>query len=287
MDVARLRTLLVTVDAGSFTAAATRLGISQPAVSAQIRRLEDDAGHVLIERSAHPLRLTPVGRQLLPSIHRAVDAHDSLLAEAAAIDGLAAGSVRIGAMTGAPTGELAEVIAEFVGRHPGVDVSLLSAASEQLADDLLIGELDLAMVVEPSPSLEWIDLGTHALVAAVPLDHPWSDLTTVDLATVRSARLIGMAAGTGVRAICDRATDAGFRFTYEASTPAGAAEFCALGLGVAILPKPVADADERLVALPIDGVDLAGRVAIAWVRGRPLSPAAAALCDRLRALAAA
>lgn len=282
MDIDRLRTLLATLETGSFTAAAKRLGVSQPAVSAQVRRLEDEAGHVLVERSSHPLGTTAVARQLLPAIRRVVDAHDALVAETAAIDGLAAGSVSVGAMTGAPTSDLATALSRFVDRHPGVETALVNDSSERLVAALERGDLDLAMVVEPPDSLEWFELERHPMALAVAADQELAGRTDIALEELAPLRLVGMARGTGVRTICDRAArDAGIdlRIVYEASTPAMAADLVALGLGPAILPRPIVVADERLVAVAISpppSVDaqLEGSVVLAWARGRALSPAA-------------
>lgn len=172
-----LRTFLVITETSNFSAAAQRIGRTQSAVSAQIKRLEEIVGKALFDRSARGVALTRAGNQLLPYAQRVID----LLTEAAAtirtkpLDG----PVRIGIPEEYSQTILPAALAAFAIRHPAVEVTVTCDYTAHNLAALERDELDLAVVFDWSDQTTgevlcidptvWVTSLVHRLHEAVPL----------------------------------------------------------------------------------------------------------------------
>lgn len=145
-----LRHFLLIADLGTFTEAARRAHLSQPALTASIRRLEDDLGARLFHRGPAGAALTAAGEVLVPRARAALAAVDDGRRAVAEIAGLHAGEVRLGAGATATTYRLPPVLAQFRRRHPNVRFLVREAFTEQLEAMLRAGELDLAITSAPA-----------------------------------------------------------------------------------------------------------------------------------------
>src|SRR5262245_33571797 len=157
-----LRHLLLIVEHGTFTEAARRAHLSQPALTASIRRLELALGARLLSRGRTGAELTAAGQALLPRARAALAAVDEGRRVVEEVVGLHAGEVRLGAGATACTYFLPPVLAAFRRRHPGVRLLLREAFTDQLEVALDAGELDLAIITAgerpaPGPSDRWRD----------------------------------------------------------------------------------------------------------------------------------
>jgi DNA-binding transcriptional LysR family regulator len=141
-----LRTFVAVVDMRSFTRAAQSLGITQPAVSAQVKRLQQLLGGDLMDKSAPGVLLTPLGESVLGSARRLLAINDQILTLAAAPDA-AAETIRVGL----PGDFIGDILWRTVVRNqaarPDVGFHLKSCPSDLLARDIRQGELDVAVVV--------------------------------------------------------------------------------------------------------------------------------------------
>ena len=148
LDLALLRTFVAVADRASMTAAANALHLTQGAVSQRIGRLEDLFGGSLFERGRRGLRMTAAGERLLGKARRLLGLNDELWAD---MTGLAVeGAVRLGAPHDLVGTCLAPVLKAYADTHPQVEVSLSCAPSPDLVGALARGEVDLAVVEEPS-----------------------------------------------------------------------------------------------------------------------------------------
>lgn len=145
----RLRHLVAVCDHGSFTAAARHLGVSQPAVTTSIRRLEEAMGAELLVRSSSGARPTQAGRALLPWARRAIAAVEQGARAVADVRGLRAGEVRIGAGATAATFLLPSLFRAFRTSYPGVRILLRESASDEVRHGVRTGALDLGVVTGP------------------------------------------------------------------------------------------------------------------------------------------
>jgi DNA-binding transcriptional LysR family regulator len=286
MELRQLEYLVAVADEANFTRAAAKLHVSQPGVSAQIRRLERELGHDLLDRSERTVRLTEVGAAVLDYARAALAAVDGARLAVDELTGLLRGHVAIGTVT-SHTADLPGLLAHFHHAHPAVEITLSEDNSDSLCAGLRAGGLDAAIISLGGQSPAGI--ATHVVVdeavaAAVSHDHGLADRPGIPLSALRGQRLISLPRGTGLRARLDEAcAGAGFspHIAFEASSPGTLAELAAHGLGVAILPESVRH--PQLHVAPLVRPRLRGRLALGWRADGPVSPAARALISYARA----
>lgn len=141
-----LRHLLLIVEHGTFTEAARRAHLSQPALSASVRRLEGAFGAQLLHRGRNGAQLTAAGEALLPRARASLAALEDGRRAVAEVMDLRAGEVRLGASTTAATYLLPPVLARYRERHPAIRYFLREAPADDALDALERGELDMAVV---------------------------------------------------------------------------------------------------------------------------------------------
>ena len=289
MELRQLEYFVAVTEESSFTKAAARLHVAQPGVSAQLRRLERELGHPLLDRSARTVRLTDVGAAILPHVRAALaavaDVHNTL----DELTGLVRGRVAVGAVAGCGGLGLPDMLAAFHESHPGVQISLREDNSDRLVDDVRTGELDLALVGAagaPTRALRIQVMIDESLVAAIRSDHPLARRSTISLAELAEQSLVSLQRGTGLRAALDQACAAASlkpRIAFEAGDPLAIANLAARGLGVAILPEStIASMPGALQPLTITRPHLRSRIELVWRPDEPTSPAARVLIERAR-----
>ncbi|ESX93751.1 MULTISPECIES: LysR family transcriptional regulator [unclassified Mesorhizobium] len=146
LDTALIRTFVTVADKASMTAAANALHLTQGAVSQQIKRLEEALGCSLFERDRRGLRLTRPGERLFGKGKRLLGLNDEIWAEMAGTE--VAGQVRLGVPYDLVGTLLAPVLKAYAETYPQVEISLLCAASPDLAAALAAGTIDLAVIEE-------------------------------------------------------------------------------------------------------------------------------------------
>ena len=286
MELRQLEYLVAVVEEGSFTRAAQRERVAQPAVSAQIRRLERMVGQQLLTRSSREVRLTEAGAALLPHARAALAAVRAAQHAVDEVADIVRGAVAIGTVTLHPV-DVAALMADFHRDHPQVELTLLTDNSDELLVGLADGRLDLAIVsvaadVMPD-GLDGVPITDEIIEAAVALDHPLRRRATVTLPELCQLPLISLPVGTGLRSRLDEACAAAGvrpRIGFEATNPQELADLARHGLGVAILPRSMARGDAGLHALRLTPT-LRGRLVWAWRRDS-VGPAARAFCALAR-----
>ncbi len=160
-----LRHFLLIAQHGTFTAAAERAHLSQPALSASVKRLEDDMGARLFDRGRHGAEVTAAGAALLPhaqAVHAAIRAGRRAVAE---IEGLHAGEVRIAAGATATTYLLPRILARFRRKHEGIKFLLREGYALDIRASVASGDLDLGIVTGRGDDL-WLQ--DELIVVASP-----------------------------------------------------------------------------------------------------------------------
>lgn len=283
MELRQLEYLVAVVDEASFTRAAARLHVAQPGVSSQIRQLERELGHVLLDRSARAVQPTEAGTAVLPHARAALQAVASVRAAADELAGLLRGHISAGTVAARGSADLPGWLADFHRDHPGVEVTLTEDSSDNLAASLRSGKLDVAVIglagtVPPGLAAEVIT--DRPLVAVTDAGHPLAARRNVRIGDLAGEPLITLPAGSGIRA----AVDEGFaaarlvpRIAFEASDPAVLVRLAASGLGVAVLPAAGDDAlPGEVREVPVTP-QMRARLALAWRAEPPAGPATAAL----------
>ncbi len=265
------------VRCGGFTRAAHDLRVAQPAISAQVRRLESELGVTLLARTTRRVTPTEAGELLLVRARRVLAELAAARDEAAQVADVVRGSVTVGT-TGVLGGlDLPAVLSGFIGRHPGVTVSLRTGLMDALLDDLTAGAADLVLgPVHPDrpAGILVTPLSEDRLVLLTPLDRDGGELTEF-----AGEPFVSLPVGSGLRKLLDGlATRLGVDLPvrFEASSPDGVRDLVAAGLGVALMaasavarPGPAVGVHEVVPATP--------HPAIGVLYGATTSPAARAL----------
>jgi DNA-binding transcriptional LysR family regulator len=289
MELRQLQYLVAVAEEANFTRAAERVHVAQPAVSAQIQRLERELGQPLLDRTRRTVRLTAAGQAALPYARAALAAVADIRVAVDELTQLVRGTVTIGTVTSHSV-DMPSLLADFHEEHPNVEITLSTDSSDVLIEKVRTRRLDAAIVsVGPDEQPEGLDVEVvtdEAIQAVVSLSDEWASRKVVRLSELADRRLIALPVGAGIRHQFDTAcTKAGVtpRIAFEASTPVALAELAERGLGVAIVPASVPRDRDGVHALAIVP-QLRGRLVLAWRAGGPMSPAARALVEKARRL---
>jgi DNA-binding transcriptional LysR family regulator len=205
MDTRQLTAFCAVVERKSFSQAAERLGVTQPAVSLQIRSLEQRLGRQLLDRSGRRVEPTEAGLRLYASAQRLLQAEEQLLEELESDDeGVVTGALELGASTG-PGGSVVPVIlCEFQERHPDVRVRLSVSDTQTVVAQVADRELELGIVGagRRHRGVTFEPFFSDEVVLAVPAAHPFAG-KTVTLEQLRGEPLIVMQEGAGVRQVIE------------------------------------------------------------------------------------
>jgi DNA-binding transcriptional LysR family regulator len=281
MELRQLEYFVAVAEECSFTKAAARVHVAQPGVSAQIRRLEQELGETLFDRSGRVVRLTDVGAAFLPYARSALSSVDGARLAVDELAGLVRGRVAVGMVTSCGVLELPDALARFHREHSGVEISLREDNSDRLLEGVQSGRLDLAFVGiagEPPAGIAVQYAIDDRLFAAVEPGDALAGRDSLTLAQLAELPLVSLPRGTGLRSALDEACDrAGLtpRIAFEASNLMMVAALAARELGVAILPESVATADaSQLHPSAVTDPEIRSQLALAWRTDGPISPAA-------------
>ncbi|WP_210492697.1 LysR family transcriptional regulator [Patulibacter sp. SYSU D01012] len=286
MDLRHLRSVVALGEEEHFTRAARRLGIAQPALSQQVKRLEAETGLRLVERSTRSVRLTHAGRTLAAGARRVLREMETLEQDLDALRGVRSGRVTVGVTRTPGAVDVAALLGRFLRAHPGIDVDVREALTVELLADLEAGSLDLALVAEGAavPAAVAVRrIASEPLVAVVPPGHPLAARDDVTVADLAGDRVVAFHRGATIRRQLEDAADAAgatLRLAFETADPHRARALVAQGLAVGVMPASDARADGPAVAVvPLRDPALMHRTAVAVLRDARPSPAAAALLD--------
>ena len=142
MDLNQLKTFVTVAEEQHLTRAAERLYTSQPAVSAQLKALEESLGVVLFDRTPKGMKLTPTGEKLLSEAHAALDAANRVISQAKAIQGEVIGNLSVGVNSDCSFLRVPELLADASDRYPNVQLSFVNGMSPDILLDIRKGKLD-------------------------------------------------------------------------------------------------------------------------------------------------
>jgi LysR family transcriptional activator of glutamate synthase operon len=283
MEIRQLRYLVALDEERNFTRAAAREHIAQPALSQQIRRLEEEAGVGLVERSTRRVTLTDAGAALVARARRILAEVQSARTELEAFKGVQAGHVTVGVMHTMGPVDVSIALAIFHRRHPAVELTVREYSSEELADLLRVDEIDLAFlsVTEriESRGLGLQQLVSEELVVVLPRAHPLAKRRRVRMAELIGEQFISYREGARLRELLTAAgRHAGFvpEVMLESNESSRIRRLVERGMGVAILPRSDAQAPGAEVAVAtLIEPSLTRDITLAWREGRNHPPAAA------------
>lgn len=249
MELETLRTFVQAVRLGSLTAAAREMNRTQPAITMQIQKLEQEAGEPLLLREPRGVRPTRAGEILYARAQTLLQDAEDLLEEVRAVGSLRAGTLRIGATDVMAIGYLPRVLKAFRERFPGVQTAVEVEGSRALGERVAKSELDLALVTLPleNPALTFTLVDREAVIFVAAPDYPGARrrLSLEDLAR---EPLIHHKRDSVTReevAAAFRVQGLEPNVAMEVSSPEAIKELVALGLGIAPLSRSQVAGDRR------------------------------------------
>ena len=205
MDTRQLAAFCAVVERRSFSQAADQLGVTQPAVSLQIRSLEKRLGHQLLDRSGRRVEPTEAGQRLYRGAQRLLALEEQLLRELGdEVEGELSGRLEIGASTGPGGTVVPVVLGEFQQRHPDVRVALTVSDTQSVVELVGRRELELGVVGagRRQRGVTFEPFFRDEVVLAVPRGHRYAG-KTISLEQLKAEPLVLMQEGAGVRQVID------------------------------------------------------------------------------------
>lgn len=282
MDLAQLRTLVHVAELGSLSKAAGRLRIAQPALSRQIRLLEDELGARLFDRHGRGMVITEVGREALRHAKRVLAETEELRASVSGPGAELAGHVAVGLPPTLADMVSVPLVAAFTANHPRVRLQLVAAYTGYLLDSLNRGEIDLAVLYDPraTGSLRIRPLMQEALFLIGPGDAGLTAGEPVPFRTLATQRLLLPSTRHGLRNVVQRAAEAAgiaLDLGLEIDSYTALKELVRQGYGRTILTRAPMHADiaaGRLTAAPLVDPAPIRRLVLSFQPDRPVSRAA-------------
>lgn len=201
MHLNRLRALVAVIELGGFSQAARHLGVSQPAVSQQIRALETALSTTLIRRQGEPVQATAAGRAVYSRAKQILALWEEAEQAVRDLAQQPSGRLILGASTVPATYLLPPLISRFRKAHPQVDLAVEVADSRRVREGILSGRIHLGVVGshEPDPRLVYQPFAEDELVLIGPCSHPWSRREEVCPEELASEPFVLREEGSGTR----------------------------------------------------------------------------------------
>ena len=286
MQVSQIQAFLAVAELQSFSLAAERLHITQPAVSKRIRQLESIVRTELFDRIGKRSILTPHGDAFKPHAERILQELQSFREGLGRQQGAPSGTLRFATSHHIGLHRLPQVLREFKLRYPRVDLDLLFMDSEDACAAIAANELELAIVTLPEAVDErllceaiWID----QLVVVFAPDHALASMRQIDLAELQLHAAILPSIGTFTRKIINGLFDdnaRGLDIVLETNYLETIKVMVAANLGWSILPQSMVD--ESLAQHRLEGLQVRRPLGLVLRRNRTLSAGSAAMIELLR-----
>jgi len=287
VDTRQLAAFCAVVERRSFSQAAAALGVTQPAVSQQVRTLERRLGQQLLDRSGRRVAPTEAGLRLYRGAQRLLALEEQILGELVREEGgELRGALEIGASTGPAAVVVPLLLCAFQRRHDGVEVALSVFATQTVVELVAERRLELGIVgaARRHRSVVFEPFFRDEVILACPPGHPFAG-RTVGLEELREGPLVLMQPGAGVRQMIEdelrrsgrRLRDLGSRL--ELGLQESVRSAVQAGYGVTFISRRAVEADlasGTLAEARVEGLDLERQIWIARARGRAPSRAAEA-----------
>ena len=294
MDTRQLAAFCAVVERRSFSQAAERLGVTQPAVSLQVRALEKRLGAQLLDRSGRRVEPTEAGLRLYRGAQKLLTLEGQILDEIAGEgEGELTGELQIGASTGPAAIVVPLLLCEFHREHPGVKIALTVADTQAVVERVAARELELGIVgaARRHRAITFEPFFDDEVILACPPGHAFAG-RTVSLDELRQESLIVMQDGAGVRQIVEdelRALGTRLRdldVRLELGLQESVRSAVQAGYGVTFISRSAVEpelAAGTLSAAKVEGLDARREIALARASGRTPTRAADAFVGFARA----
>ncbi len=285
MDTQALTAFLAVAESGSFSTAAERLFLTQPAVSKRIAQLEQQLGTRLFDRVGRRIRLTEAGEALLPRARQVLLDLEDMGRAISNLTGTVSGTLRIGTSHHIGLHRLPPVLRRFSREYPDVKLDIHFIDSEEAWEAVLHGDLEMGVVTlppQPDPRLHSQAVWQDPLVFMAAPEHPLARLHRVTLETLTGYSAILPSPVTFTRRIVESLFEEQ-ALTLNISMSTNYLEtihmMVSIGLGWSVLPETMLD--DSVVRLNVDTALPVRRLGVVTHPGRSRSNAAGAFLDIL------
>ena len=286
MNERLLHYFIATTEEQNVTRAAARLGISQPALSQQLKLLEKDLGTVLLERSKRGVSLTPTGQAFVPYARRVLHELREARTVLDELNGLKRGLLTIGIVQSVNINVMPMVVAEFGRRYPGVALNVFEYASDQVEPNLASGKLDVGVgfLWEDQTDFATEPLFREELVLVVPEGHPLYERDVVAVRELDGLEMVNVMPGS--KRIWDACCDAAGVRTQsvaEMSSIASAIVSVRYMTAAAVIPAlALSDPTPHVRGIPLESPKPIRTVGCLWRRQQYRSTLSNVLAERIR-----
>ncbi|MDR3536275.1 MAG: LysR family transcriptional regulator [Acetobacteraceae bacterium] len=284
IDAPGLAAFLTVVETGTVHAAAILLGLSQPALTRRLQRLEAALGVALFVRSGQRLRLSEAGQRLLPQAQAHLDGLNQALDALRDAARYGAASVTLGCLATLSVSVLPGILAEYAAARPQVRVRVLDLTAREIEQAVRDGTADfaLAMLGVPEPGLTQEVLATEPMVLLAPARHPIAVEVSVDWAGLAGLPLISIGPQSANRRLLESVQASrglALEWRHEVQRLSTAVALVAAGVGLTVVPQLAArtHAEPDIRTVRLTGPTVMRRLGVLRRAGTPLSAAADAL----------
>ena len=290
MEIRQLKYLMSVVRRGSMRAAADENFVTQPAVSIQLKKLEEEVGEKLVNRSGRRLVPTETGAYFIRYADDILQRIEALGKTMQELKGLQSGYLRIGAIDSASVYVLPPVFRSFRKKHPGVEIRVTVSDTRGLIDSLNSGEVELAIVTLPHSGEGFTVLPVYIdqMVLVAHSRHELSRMKRPTLRAVADVGLIMYPSQSTTRRLIERVfieNEISPRAIMEISSPEAMKRLTEAGLGASILPFQVVAPEVRrgtLKVIPTGRARFSRTLGLVYRDESALSPAGRVFLDMLK-----
>ena len=267
----------------SFTRAARELHLTQPAVSQQVKLLEQQVGLPLFEKIGRKVQLAPAGAELLRYANEAIELLREAAESLAAMRGLRRGVLKLGAVSTAKY-FTPSLLSAFTPAYPEVTIKFTVGNREEIIKEMAANEIDLVIMGRPPRELETIaePFAKHPLIIIAPPQHPLAGKRHIPLKQLGAQQFLIREEGSGTRASMEHVFSerhVPFRVSMEVSSNETIKQAVMAGMGISFISAHTVGlelAAGKLVCLDVVGLPIVRDWFVIHLREKHLSPIAAA-----------
>lgn len=291
MELHQLRYFCAVAETGSFSRAAEQSHVSQPSLSQQILKLEDELGARLFDRLGRSVRLTDLGKAFLPRARAVLRELEAARGDVVERKETQSGTVVIGVIPTVAPYLLPPLLASYSRKYPQVQLSVVEEITPVLLDRLRAGSIDLAVLALPLRGHEFatFPLLTERLFAALPKKHRFAARSSLSLQDLRTEPFLLLRDGHCFRdtaiAACDRAR-LHPRIVFESGQFSSLLSMVGAGMGVSLVPEMAVDKKAGCRYVRVADERAARTIGAVVLRGRSLTRAHNSFLSLLRAFSA-
>jgi DNA-binding transcriptional LysR family regulator len=287
MEMHQIRYFLAVADTLNFTRAAERCHVSQPALTRAIQQLEEELGGLLLRRERKLTHLTDFGRLIEPHLRQLHADAEAAKSTAKRFLSLQQAEIRLGVMCTIGPARFMGFLARFRGANPGCEITLVEGVPARLSELLLRGELDVAVMAQPEPFHERLDvlpLYRERFCIAFPTGHRLEQQNRVRISDVAGETYLRRINCEYRDHLAERLREKGLdvRLGFQSEREDWIQMMVAAGFGVCFLPE-FSPTIPGLRMQPVSEPEVAREVSLVSMGGRRFSPAVLAFIRAIRA----